>query len=538
MRAECAPGYDRINALTLLAVVQAVCSILPPTDALIVVGHDARLHSRKFAVLIADICLTQKARVCLFSRPVPTPLVAFAARRMEACVAFCVTASHNPPLDNGLKIFWNDAIQIRPRVAERIERAIPECARPYKVYALTEQDFTPGHLTDPYDDMSDAYVENMASLRLRTLSQNAAAPQVVYTACHGVGYQLVCHLFKAFGLQSPIACVQQCNPDPTFPTLPFPNPEEKGALDLALATARQEGVKIVLANDPDADRLGAAELQHDGTARVFTGDEIAVLLTDYLVSMCGESDYSKLAVVGSTVSSKMIDCMAKKRGFLFREALTGFKWLNKEAVQLEEQGYTVLLTYEEAIGYNVSRNLVRDKDGVSAAAVFAEMAGYIYEKKSTIARRLQQLLVECGQHISHNGYLRLSDASPSTTAIFDAARLAGLPSSFGVAHVMSVRDLTNGSDTAEKDGLSRLPADSKSQFLTFRCAKNPNDHLVCPLILHLRGSGTGMSHLCVFVSKHMSLVSNRFFFIFLSRTKNQVLCRTEMHKGRSTGWCG
>lgn len=497
VRANVAPGYNHLNAVTVINVAQAVAAASRPFRRPVSVAYDARHSSRRFALLITQALHHAGATVRLFSTPVPTPLLAFDAHTQRTQVAFIVTASHNPPQDNGIKVYGSDAIQIRADVAMRVEAKMPSTIKPHQKYSLDEayvRSTIP--LTDPLQDSRLAYKQAIAAkIRFQTLEQNARAPPAVYTACHGVGHIFVVELFKQFGLPDPIPCAEQCAPDGDFPTLPFPNPEERGALDLAIATAQRENARLILANDPDADRFAAAELDAKGAARTFTGDEIATLLTDYITTQLHKQDahvdMSQFAVVTSTVSSKILSSMARERGFSFHESLTGFKWLNKTAVDLEGEGKTVILTYEEAIGFNVTQNIVRDKDGISAAAVFYEMAAVLYESGSSLVNRLNEVTDECGVHLAHNGYLRLSGNSPSTKEIFDAARDAGLPNSFAQATVISYRDMTKGIDSAEADDKSRFPADPTSQFLTFRCAQGSSDTNDCPLIIHLRGSGTG-----------------------------------------------
>lgn len=489
IRAPQGPGYDRINTLVLIGVAQALLRVSSVVSKPLVIGYDARHNSRKYAVVLADVFKQAGAKVLLFFKPVPTPFVAYAVLKKNCALGLCVTASHNPPADNGLKVFHSDGIQIRPGFASRVERVLPECSRPLKTYALTHADLGP--VEDPFDEITESYYEQAAKLSLRPIQNSESF--VVYTACHGIGYPYILDMFKRFNLPKPIPCEEQCEPDPAFPTLPFPNPEEAGALDLAVQTASQiRGARVVLANDPDADRLGVAEVFESGAYRRFTGDEIALLFVDYMTTAQSNEDMTKFATVASAVSSKVLAALGEKRGFTFREALTGFKWLNKEAVTLEEEGKTVLLTYEEALGYNVTRNLVRDKDGISAAALFAELAGHTYESGKTLSARLEEVYEEIGVHMSHNGYLRTSQKSPSTSSIFESARKEGWPPVLGKAIVKSVRDLTYGTDTAEPDGKARLPRDMSSQFLTFRCEGDDSISSGSSLIIHFRGSGTGM----------------------------------------------
>lgn len=497
VRAKVGLGYDRLNVLNVIGVAQGVLAVLRKKRALekgIVIGYDARYDSERFAIAIATVFDDCDIPVCLFSRPVPTPFVAYAILKLDCNAAFCVTASHNPPKDNGVKVFWGDGIQIRPAEAKLIEDAIRENACPWKTYSSFERSTLSDRVLDPMSQIERPYYRTITSaLRRRTDEENGKTNPVVYTACHGVGHKYINEMFEAFGLPRVIPCEAQCEPDPAFPTLPFPNPEETGALDLATATARKCGARVIIANDPDADRLGAAELQHErAEVRVFTGNEIAILLADYLSKGLEGGDMQNYAVVASTVSSKICASMARKRGFEFHEALTGFKWLNKKALDLETEGKTVLLCYEEALGFNVTQNIVRDKDGISAAAVFAEMAGVIHDSGSTLTQRLEELMDECGVHLSKNGYYKTTSTSATTTEVFDKARARGFPRDLGGAVVKTVRDLTKGTDTGEEDGKARLPSDPSSQFVTLRCSRDSDlSSSDAPLVIHLRGSGTG-----------------------------------------------
>lgn len=500
VRAEVGLGYNRLNVLSVIAVAQGVLKVLEAEGRVqrVIVGYDARVDSEKFAVVIGAVFKSKGIELCLFSKHVPTPFVAYGVLLKSADVGFCVTASHNPAKDNGVKVFWRDGVQVRPDIAEKVEAAAKENSKPWMEYALERSGLGEG-VFDPLEEVKKEYYPAiMNAVARRSKIENAGMEGVVYTACHGVGWEYVDPMFEAFGLPRVVPCKEQCEPDPKFPTLPFPNPEEKGALDLAVKTAKEKGLRLVLANDPDADRFGAAEIGKEGDVKVFTGNEIALLLADYLSGERENEHMENYAVVASTVSSRIIASMGKKRGFVFREALTGFKWLNKEAIDMEESGKTVLLTYEEALGYNITRNIVRDKDGVSAAAVFAEMAGAIYRSEGTLAKRLDELLDECGVHLSKNGYLKTSTASATVKQIFEGARERGLPTQLGQAFVRSVRDVTYGTDSGNEDGKSQLSGDTQNQFLTFRCSRDNSDEADYPLVIHLRNSGTGksLSHIC------------------------------------------
>lgn len=500
LRARMGVGYDRMNACVVMSATQGVLSVMREANPAVLrvsgvaIGYDGRHESQKFAQTAAAVFAQQDVPVRFFSRPVPTPLVAFSVLEYGLCGAIMVTASHNPPEDNGYKLYWSNGAQIRPPRDRKIESAIRRESRPWADYSLDEQRLRMfSNVQDPTDECMQAYISQASSgLRWRSRERNSTVAPAVYTACHGVGYEAIKLMFHAFGLPPVLPVEEQTlEPDPDFPTLPKPNPEEAGALDMAIAKARACGARIVLANDPDADRLGAAELSPDGRdVRVFTGDEIALLLTDYILARY-DGDHARLGVVASTVSSKMLRSMAQTEGFSFREELTGFKWLSKGADDLRQEGKTVVLAYEEAIGFMIG-DTVNDKDGVTAAAVFAEMAGYRHEQGITLQARLETLWRKYGYHMSCNGYLRIPHSATPLPEIFDKARARGLPTSLGGCSVVSVRDLTKGTDTGKPDGTAALPADPKSQFLTFTCRSRLSEgNASSPdVVISLRGSGT------------------------------------------------
>jgi phosphomannomutase len=382
-----------------------------------------------------------------------------------------------------------DGSQIRPDIANRIESHFRR-TRAYK-YVLDEALLRSMSLvSDPTESCIDSYMSVAQTLRWRPREENSEAPACVYTAMHGVGFPFVSRLFADFGLLPVVPVeVQSLKPDPDFSTVTKPNPEESGALDLAIAKAKETNVSVVIANDPDADRLGAAVVDvESGSTRILTGNEIAALLADYLLLQQTPSDRAGIAMVRSTVSSRFLSSMGKREGFQVEETLTGFKWLSFGAANLAKDGKTCLLAYEEALGYMIG-NGVRDKDGVSAAAVFAELAGY-WAKQGGVLQRLATLNELYGNHLCNNGYLTLTDSSTPLESIFEVARAEGFPSVLGKSSVVSVRDLTKGTDTAQSDGRAVLPADPNTQFLTFTCKSPLATDGVDDMTISLRGSGT------------------------------------------------
>jgi len=290
--------------------------------------------------------------------------------------------------------------------------------------------------------------------------------------------------FESFGHAPLVMVPEQNEPDATFPTVAYPNPEEgKGALELAFQAANAAGSPLVLANDPDADRLAVAERQPSGQWQMFSGNEIGMLLAHWLMTKARErgAAVEKLAVVASTVSSKMTRALAQHEGMHFDETLTGFKWICNRKAELQAEGYQVVLAFEESIGFCCG-NLVNDKDGVCAAAVFAELAADAYRRGSTVSRHLVALYETYGHFISRQGYVTVPDPS-LTIAIFDEIRAGGkYPSVIGSYEVAHVRDLTTGYDGSTPDQKTVLPASTSSQHLTFTFRNG--------CVANLRGSGT------------------------------------------------
>ena len=274
---------------------------------------------------------------------------------------------------------------------------------------------------------------------------------------------------------------QQAKPDPEFPTVPFPNPEEKGALDLAKAAANERGISFIVANDPDADRFAFAENINGLGWTQLTGNQVGVLLASYVFeTYYGQT--GKLAMLASAVSSRMLAAMADKEGFFFRETLTGFKWLGNVAQDLESQGYAAIYAYEEAIGYMFS-SVVWDKDGIAAATMFLQALVHWQEQDLTPWSRLQQLYEKYGYFEDANTYL-ISPSPDVTNAVFtDIRKLesGSRPTKIGYRDIKRWRDLTLGYDSASSDGKPDLPVDASAQMITCELED---------VVFTARGSGT------------------------------------------------
>ncbi len=385
LRGPMAAGYACMNDLVVLQAAQGLVAYLKKYlgDATacsrgLVLGWDHRaktslgITSQRFAAVTALVASAAGMKVHLYSELVATPLVPWAVDSLQAAAGVMVTASHNPAGDNGYKVYWGNGAQIIPPHDKGIAASIADNLAPWdSVVALLQGDdlwaaaCSAPHVTPLAQDMVDSYIAAVGSRLCRSQDAPPASVPLVYTAMHGVGYPFVQAAFKAFQLPPPLPTESQVQPDATFPTVAFPNPEEgAGALAEAMAAADAGGANLILANDPDADRLAVAERDDtaEGGWRVFTGNEIAALLADWVwqghVAAGGSGDDTFM--LASTVSSKMLGAMARKRGFTFVETLTGFKWMGNKTAELREAGSTVLFSFEEAIGFCIG-DIVKDK---------------------------------------------------------------------------------------------------------------------------------------------------------------------------------
>jgi phosphomannomutase len=362
----------------------------------IVVGYDARRMSRTFAEDAAGVFAALGMRVHWFGDIEPTPLVAFAVRALGAAGGVMITASHNPAAYNGYKVYWPNGAQIIPPhdkgIADAIVDAPPANAIARESLASMRQ---AGSLDELTDEIVAEYVEGVRGLTLAPRERPPLA--IVYTPLHGVGYPAVERAMAAAGFGDVVGVQEQLAPDPTFPTAPFPNPEEAGVLDRAIALAHQSNADLVLANDPDADRLAVAVKNERGGFVQLSGNQIGVLLGYYLLTE--DRRPGERVVISTIVSSPMLGEIARHLGVHYEETLTGFKWIAARAIEHEERGQRFVFGYEEALGY-MAFDLVRDKDGISAAVLFAELAAVCKARRTTVLEHLAGLYRRFGFHAS------------------------------------------------------------------------------------------------------------------------------------------
>jgi len=367
----------------------------------IVVGRDARHGSEEFAGDVAAVAAAAGLRVRVLPRPLPTPLTAFAVKHLAAAAGVMITASHNPASDNGYKVYAADGAQVIPPDDALIAEAA-KTSQASEIASATVPDGVAGRGIDAVDekDLIGAYrraafgfLDPSGPRRLR----------IVYTPLHGVGGGVLPDLLAQAGFEEVSVVAAQAVPDPDFPTVAFPNPEEPGALDLALADAVRIKADVILANDPDADRLAVAVPDPvSGSWRVLTGDELGVLLADHILALTRGDDR---LVATTIVSSTLLSKIAEAAGVAYVETLTGFKWIARAA--LRRPGHRFVFGYEEALGYEVG-DLVADKDGLSAALVAAELAARAKEQGTSVIGRLDDLESRFGVHKTAQWSLRLA----------------------------------------------------------------------------------------------------------------------------------
>jgi phosphomannomutase len=442
----------------------------------VVIGFDGRHMSRELAEDTACALAGAGVKALLFASEVPTPLLAFAVSHLGCAAGVMITASHNPPEYNGYKAYWANGAQIIPPTDVGIAKAI-EAAPPAKdvVRPSIHEAMAKGLVTILGGELADTYLAEVKKLGARPDGDRSLV--IVYTPMHGVGDELARRAFADAGFPNVTSVPEQQKPDARFPTVDFPNPEEKGAMDLAFALARERHADLVVANDPDADRLAVA-LPSAGSKTGYvqlTGNQVGALLGHYLLTG-GLKQLERAAgggdplVLASIVSSPMLGVIAGELGAHYEEVLTGFKWIANRAMDLKrEKGWRFVFGFEEALGYTVGE-LVRDKDGISAAVVFAELTAVLREQGTTVLAHLEGLYRRYGLFVSSQVNLTRKGAEGIAELRAIMAKLRKSPP-WNVAgqEVVSVRDYL-GQVILAKDGSTRPLTLPKSDVLAFELA--------------------------------------------------------------------
>ena len=433
LRGALGAGPNRMNRLTVLQAASGLAQYLVQqgfTGRKVVIGFDARYNSDVFADDTARVMSGAGLEPVIFSHVVPTPVLAFAIRHLGACAGVMVTASHNPPQDNGYKVYLGDGRQIVSPIDEQISKLIKTVTDVREIVQGSPGTFVSDDVVETYTSLTSQLITSGPTTDAQRKSVTS-----VYTAMHGVGWKTLQSVFGASGFNEPNAALEQRDPDPAFPTVAFPNPEEKGALDIAIALAMKNSVDVLLANDPDADRFAAAVSNSTGDWVTLRGDQIGSLLGWWLIErakLIGSNLSGTFA--NSIVSSMMLESIAKSAGLKYESTLTGFKWVSRVN--------NLTFGYEEALGYCVDPDNVSDKDGISAAAMFMEMLAHLKSQDKTIWRVLDELAVAHGLHATDQVSVRVT--SSDQVALTMAGILNTPPTKFGGLQVSSIDDLAIG----------------------------------------------------------------------------------------------
>ncbi|WHR53038.1 phospho-sugar mutase [Vibrio furnissii] len=374
----------------------------------VVIGYDGRPDSQQFAHDTAAVLTSLGIKVYLTYKVAPTPVVAFGVKHFNAAAAVVVTASHNPPEYNGFKVYWENGAQIIPPHDSGIAGEIDIAAQRAVLLMALDDAHQVGLLEWLDDAYYQTYRKTIDSSPLLNNHTNPQAVTIAYTAMHGVGADMAETLLHDAGFKNLLSVKEQREPDGTFPTVNFPNPEEAGAMDMVIALADSIDAELACANDPDADRFAVAVRKPDGHYQMLTGDQVGSLFGHYLLS---KTNASKQLVGNTIVSSSLLGKIAAAHGAKYYQTLTGFKWLTNIAMQQQSEQHQFLFAYEEALGYTVG-NAVWDKDGLSAMVAFAQLAAELYDQGKTIWDQLEAIYRQHGLYVTAQRSIALDPAAP------------------------------------------------------------------------------------------------------------------------------
>jgi phosphoglucomutase len=464
LRGVMGAGINRMNARVVAQTTRALAELVRETGGAergIAICFDCREHSREFAETAAQVVAAAGVRAIIFEDLRPTPELSFAIRREGAAAGLNITASHNTREYNGYKVYWADGAQLPPAEADVI------AARMEKIDVLSDIPKMPldeaekaGLLKKLGAETDEAFLEAvLGQCRDREAIKAASAMKIVYTPFHGTGYRLVPEALSRAGFENIVCVDEQMIPDGTFPTVKSPNPEDPAGFALALDHARRCGADLVMGTDPDADRFACLAL-HDGEYRVISGNQLGALLLDYVIgARRREGDLpEKAAAIKSLVSTGLADAIAKAEGVRMEETFTGFKFLAERMGELEADGWETVLCFEEAIGYLIG-GFARDKDGVTASVVTAEMAAYHFAHGKTLVDALEGLYERFGRYEEKTVSLVMPgiDGIERRRALMASLR-ESRPAEIASIAVASVTDCLDGAvyEGAEKTGESPL----------------------------------------------------------------------------------
>ena len=384
LRGKLGPGPSRMNRAVVTKTAAGLVTYMRKHNlSSVVVGRDARYGSKDFAQDTAEIMQGAGMKVYLLPRALPTPVLAYAVRELKCDVGIMVTASHNPPEDNGYKVYLGGMVdQIRYEGSQIISPADTQISE----YISQVPDLNMLKRNSGAEVLDNTIVDSYIKATAKLATSNSDL-KVVYSAMHGVGTKTLEQVFAAANFTPPILVMEQAEPDPDFPTVKFPNPEEPGAIDLSIKKAMQVSADLVIANDPDADRCAVAIADRGGNWRMLRGDEVGAILGEYLARAAKDKNAT---LANSIVSSSILSKIAKAYQLPFAETLTGFKWIAK----IENLHFG----YEEALGYAVDSNSVNDKDGISAALMIVQIATDLKRESRTLNDFLDEIWSKYGYH--------------------------------------------------------------------------------------------------------------------------------------------
>ncbi|WP_394769706.1 phospho-sugar mutase [Lacisediminihabitans sp.] len=451
LRGRIEAGSNRMNRVLVAQAAAGLAAFLVSREEhpSVVIGYDGRKNSRVFAVDTAELMAGAGVRAILLPRLLPTPVLAFAVRHFEVSAGVMVTASHNPPRDNGYKVYLggdDNGSQIVPPSDAAIAEQILRVAAEKNVLDLPRStDFEVAG-----EEVLDEYVRRTAAL----VSAPAVRPLFVYTALHGVGYETAHRVFVRAGFGAPVIVTEQIEPDADFPTVAFPNPEEPGALDLAFELASRVGAELVIANDPDADRLAVAVPDSSGGWERLSGNEVGALLGWRAAERITASGPEGV-LVASIVSSPALAAVAREYRLEYADTLTGFKWVSRVP--------GISYGYEEALGYLVDPDKVRDKDGISAALDFLALFAELKSSGTTFAQHRRDFADRFGAFASAQVSIRVSDLADIPRIM---ARLrANPPERLGATAVSQIDDFANGFEQFPPGDILRLWLEDGSRVI-------------------------------------------------------------------------
>jgi phosphomannomutase len=442
LRGEVGPGPNRMNRAVVIRTSRGLADHLlaeGTADRGVVVGFDARHDSERFARDVVATLAGAGLRVWWYPMAQPTPMVAYAQKALGAAAAVVVTASHNPPADNGYKVYAEGAAQIVPPTDAAIAAAIDAVG---PANAVPRVDPVTSELVTPVDaEVLDRYLAEVLAARPAVTGPPI---RVAYTPLHGVALPMLRRAMTAAGHDEVHVVAAQAEPDGSFPTVAFPNPEEPGAMDALLALAAEVDAQLAIANDPDGDRVAAAVPDRTGAWRALSGNQVGVLLTDHLLA---GTEVDRPLIVSSIVSTPMVADVAAAYGARAEVSLTGFKWICAAARALErDEGYRFVYGFEEALGSCIG-NVVHDKDGISAAVVLADLARSLAAEGRTLLDRWDELCERHGRWVSHQHSVVRPGLEGAAEIAAAMARLDGwAPEELAGQQVTSTTDFRTGAD--------------------------------------------------------------------------------------------